>query len=115
MSKKDPDRPCDAKVITVEFPGGVHNIKQQMPENFKDYPTQMKDGSNYAEDWTPREMLINLLSEMDKGHRNLTGAIVLYREETGIGYTMSTKNRDDIISLCEIVKHIIIKDKYDGE
>lgn len=53
----------------------------ELPENFADYPlsiNERRDG--LAATWTPREALINLLRQIDRGEVDPIGLLVLVNE-----------------------------------
>ena len=60
-----------------------------MSDDFKNYPksvTEIKsDKSNKASDWTPRDVLIDMLRMIDSGEVNPSALIVCYRDKDDEG------------------------------
>ena len=56
-----------------------------MPDNYKDMPvslTEVKsERSSDARDWTPRDVLVQLLREIDGGERDISALFVGWRED----------------------------------
>lgn len=57
---------------------------QRLPHNFSTYPKSLSavraDRSDAAGDWTPKDVLIDLLRQIDKGEINPDAMIVVFRD-----------------------------------
>lgn len=53
-------------------------------ENFADYPPSIaelrSDKTDSASDWTPRDLLIGMLRDIDSGKMDLDGLVLVYRK-----------------------------------
>lgn len=70
---------------------------QRLPQNFATYPKSLSavraEKSEAACDWTPKDVLIELLRQIDKGEINPDSLIIVFRDtkengdrETGLSY-----------------------------
>lgn len=89
-----------------------------MEENFADHPVSLGEHrANVSEDgrlWTPRDMLIALLREIDRGElAEIDGLVITigYRHEDGlrsVGYRSQGLNRDEMIGVLERNKALLL-------
>lgn len=86
-------------------------------DSYKDYPVtvgeQRAANNNELRDWSPRDLLICMLRDIDSGLRNPTDVVLCYAEgEAEGGYMRAGQNPETHISHLEIAKHRIIDDMF---
>lgn len=64
-------------------------------------------------DWTPREMLISLLRDIDSGRRNVTDAVVTFSMNNGKDFSFFNATHDKAVAvfLLERAKHRMMEKK----
>lgn len=91
-----------------------------MSEDFSQYPVSIaelrSDRTKHAADWSPRDLLIALLREIDQGkHPNLDTMIVVFSEHTDDGsastkYRISSANPYKTFGLLGLAQQHIFQD-----
>jgi hypothetical protein len=78
-----------------------------IPDNFADHPKSIteirSDKSRRASDWTPRDVLVSLLRDIDSGERKVTSVVVaIMNEEEGAvscSYLCSTRTHTETLGI----------------
>ena len=69
---------------------------------FKNYPVTLgearSDRSQSAHDWVPRDVLIDILRQIDNG-ANISSIVVCYRQEDRVHYKASVITEGDALAL----------------
>jgi hypothetical protein len=88
-----------------------------MSEDFSDYPKSVAeiraDQSEHAHDWTPRDVLIELLRAIDKKEIKPTALVVCYQQHptkpgrTRVGYRVSAPDTVVTLGLLARISHEI--------
>ena len=69
-----------------------------MTDNFSNYPRSIgelkSERSDKASDWTPRDVLIDVLRDIDNGKLDLDALVVVMRQRaaSGVGFRVSSPN-----------------------
>ena len=86
-------------------------------EYFKNHPYSLAEKraemNREARDWTPRDLLICLLREIDNGRVKPTDVVLCY-SENGLegGYMRAGSNPDNHVGALEVAKQRIIEDMF---
>jgi len=89
----------------------------QLEQSFADVPVSLNEiraeRSENSAEWTPRDMLIALLRDIDNGTRNVTDAVVTFSTDNGEGYSFfnATKDKAVAVFLLERAKHRMMEGK----
>lgn len=88
-------------------------------DNYKDYPISVSEqraaDEHDAALWTPRDLLLSMLRDIDNGTKAPTDIVLCYAEgENEGGYMRAGKSPNLHISHIEIAKHRIIQDMFAG-
>jgi len=96
-----PGAPCGGAIGSsfANAPVSLNEIRAERSEN--------------SADWTPRDMLIALLRDIDNGTRNVTDAVVTFSTDNGEGYSFfnATKDKAVAVFLLERAKHRMMEGK----
>ncbi len=88
-----------------------------MPESFADAPVsiaELRASKEGAAQWTPRDVLVSMLRDIDSGKEAPFELIVVYREASDNGgsstyYVTSTKDLQSALGLLEYGKFLLFE------
>lgn len=89
-----------------------------LPDNFAEHPQSIGDlraaRSHIASDWTPRDVLIDTLRDIDSGAINPDALILMYRDQLkdgrhGTGFSVASKCKFVTMGLFGWAKELFVR------
>lgn len=85
-----------------------------MPDDFKDEPLSIGEiraaKSADASNWSPREALVSLLRNIDRGEVSPDVLVISYRDNRRTWFTVAGPDAASALGVMEIAKHRMLRD-----